>query len=96
MAGLKGSLYATNPETAETTIFPAGTARKDLPKWVKVDDGAFEVDPGGEAPAAYPEGDPSEEWTGAQLDAYADAKGVDISSAKNKAEKAAALLDAQK
>jgi len=43
----------------------------------------------------YPDGDPSEDWKGDELDAYAAAKTVDISAAKNKAEKAAALLAAQ-
>lgn len=41
-----------------------------------------------------PEGDPSEEWSHAQLDAYAAAKDVDLGSGKNKAEKVAALAEA--
>ncbi len=44
----------------------------------------------------YPEGDPSEDWTHAQLDAYAEAQepAVDVSGATNKAEKVAALTAA--
>ncbi|MBO3663729.1 hypothetical protein [Microbacterium stercoris] len=41
-----------------------------------------------------PEGDPSEEWTAKQLDAYAAAKGIDLGSGKNKAEKLAAIAAA--
>lgn len=44
MGGLKGALYATHPDNGETKVYPAGTARSDLPKWVKVDDGAFDDD----------------------------------------------------
>lgn len=40
----------------------------------------------------FPEGDPSEDWKGAQLDAYAQAKGVDLKGAATKAEKVAAIL----
>jgi hypothetical protein len=47
------------------------------------------------AARGYPDGDPVEDWKGDELDAYAAAKNVDISSAKNKAEKAAALLAAR-
>lgn len=41
-----------------------------------------------------PEGDPSEEWTAKQLDAYSAAKGIDLGSGKNKAEKVAAIAAA--
>lgn len=41
-----------------------------------------------------PEGDPSEDWSNKQLDAYAAAKGIDIKAAKNKAEKLAAFAAA--
>lgn len=44
--------------------------------------------------SAFPEGDPSEEWSGKQLDAYAAAKGIELGSAKTKAEKVAALVAA--
>lgn len=97
MAGLKGTLYAANPKTGEVESFKFGTARKDLPDWVTVDDGAFDADPESEASSPpYPAGDPSEDWKGAELDAYAAEKSVDVSAAKNKAEKVAALLAAQK
>ena len=45
----------------------------------------------GDESAAYPDGEPSEDWRGAELDAYAAENGVDLSSAKTKAEKVAAL-----
>lgn len=51
---------------------------------------------GGDAPAdesdapKYPEGEPSEDWTHDQLDAYAADKSVDLTGAKNKADKVAA------
>lgn len=38
-----------------------------------------------EKPADYPEGDPSTEWTGKQLKAYAAAHNIDLGSATNKA-----------
>jgi hypothetical protein len=41
-----------------------------------------------------PDGDPSAEWSTKQLDAYAEAKDVDVKSAKNKPEKVALLLAA--
>lgn len=40
--GLKGTLYAVDPDNGQTQAFPPGTSRSDLPRWVKVDDGAFE------------------------------------------------------
>lgn len=43
---------------------------------------------------AFPEGDPSEEWSGKQLDAYAAAKSIELGSAKTKAEKVAAIVAA--
>ena len=43
---------------------------------------------------AFPEGDPSEEWSAKQLDAYAESKGFDIGSAKTKPEKVAAIAAA--
>lgn len=43
------------------------------------------------APVEIPEGDPNEDWTNAQLDAYAAAKEIDVSSAKNKADRLALL-----
>jgi len=52
---------------------------------------------GGDAPEsepegpAYPEGEPSEEWTGKQLDAYAVDKSVDLGGASTKADKVAAI-----
>lgn len=56
---------------------------------------AAESEEQGETPEPpYPAGDPSEDWTGKQLDAYAEAKGVDVSKAKNKAERVAAIAEA--
>lgn len=46
------------------------------------------------ATVEIPDGDPTEEWTNKQLDAYAAAKEIDLSGAKNKAEKVAAILAA--
>lgn len=52
---------------------------------------------GGNAPdaepdgPAYPDGEPSEDWTGKQLDAYAADKTVDLAGASTKAEKVAAI-----
>ncbi|HEY1176481.1 MAG TPA: hypothetical protein VGF17_10010 [Phytomonospora sp.] len=51
-----------------------------------------DADSAPEPPApAYPEGEPSEDWKGDQLDAYASEKGVDLSGAKTKADKVAAI-----
>lgn len=54
MAGqtLKGTLYQAGPDGLVHT-FGAGTSRGDLPKWVKVDDGAFDGEPE-ETPAEKP------------------------------------------
>lgn len=54
-------------------------------------DGGFIVKDKTAEVVEIPDGDPTEEWTAKQLDAYADAKGIDIKSAKNKTEKLAAL-----
>ena len=43
---------------------------------------------------AFPEGAPSEEWTGKQLDAFAAVKSVDFTAAKSKADKVAAIIAA--
>ncbi|MSS84972.1 hypothetical protein FYJ24_09390 [Actinomycetaceae bacterium WB03_NA08] len=51
------------------------------------------TEPGDEG--SIPEGEPSEEWTGKQLDAYAASKNIDVSKAKSKAEKVAAIMAAQ-
>lgn len=48
-----------------------------------------------DAPAAkFPEGDPSEDWKGDELKAYADAKGIDLGSARTKAEMVDAIAAA--
>lgn len=46
MAGqtLKGTLYQTDPN-GQVQSFAGGTPREKLPKWVKVDDGAFDGEP---------------------------------------------------
>ncbi|TKJ25226.1 hypothetical protein [Blastococcus sp. CCUG 61487] len=46
MAGqtLKGTLYQSGPD-GQVQSFPGGTPREKLPKWVKVDDGAFDGEP---------------------------------------------------
>lgn len=49
---------------------------------------------GAEAPA-FPEGDPADKWTVAQLAAYAAAKGIDLGDAKKKDELLAILAPAQ-
>jgi hypothetical protein len=41
-----------------------------------------------------PAGDPTDAWSNKELDAYADAHGIDIKTAKNKAEKLAAFAAA--
>lgn len=76
-------------------VVPAGVVEEQIDRLV--DRGLIEaVDVSeGEDAVDVPEGEPSEEWTGKQLDAYAAAKGVDLGSAKNKAEKVAALIAAQ-
>ena len=46
-----------------------------------------------EPPApTFPEGDPTDKWTGKEIDAYARANGIDLTGAKNKADKLAAVL----
>lgn len=42
----------------------------------------------------FPEGAPSEEWTGKQLDAFAAVKSVDLTGAKSKADKVAVIIAA--
>lgn len=41
-----------------------------------------------------PQGDPTDAWSNKELDAYADAHGIDIKAAKNKTEKLAAFAAA--
>jgi len=53
-----------------------------------------EQKPGPVEGPAVPEGDPSEEWTVKELEAYASEHGVDLSDAKNKADKLAAVTAA--
>lgn len=42
----------------------------------------------------FPLGEPAEDWSNKELDAYADAHGIDIKAAKNKPEKVAAIAAA--
>lgn len=42
-------------------------------------------------PVEIPEGEPSKDWTVAQLDAYAQKAGIDLGQAKNKDDKIAAI-----
>lgn len=44
-----------------------------------------------DAPAAFPEGDPSEDWKGDELKAYAEANEIDLGSARTKAEMVEAI-----
>lgn len=53
-----------------------------------------EIAPAEDAGPAFPEGEPSEDWTAKQLDAYAESKGFDIGNAKTKPEKVAAIVAA--
>lgn len=73
-------------------IVPAGVPQEQIDRLVKR--GLLEAV---EIPKAVeiPEGEPSEEWTGKQLDAYAASKNIDVSKAKSKAEKVAAIAAAQ-
>ena len=43
------------------------------------------------APVEIPDGDPTEDWTGKQLDAFAAREGIDLAGASNKAAKVAAI-----
>lgn len=70
-----------------TDLVPAGVVKADgkSAKSDKADDGEVKI----------PEGEPSEEWTGKQLDAYAAAKNVTFDKdVKNKAQKVEALAAA--
>jgi hypothetical protein len=49
---------------------------------------------GESAEVTVPDGDPSDKWTGAQLKLYADNKGVELGTAKSKAEILAAIAAA--
>jgi hypothetical protein len=49
-----------------------------------------------EAPVVIPEGDPTEKWTVAELEAFAADKGIDLSGPNKKPEKLAAILEAIK
>lgn len=40
---------------------------------------------------AIPEGNPTDAWKNAQLDAYAEREGIDVSTAKNKADRLTAI-----
>ena len=49
-----------------------------------------------DAPVVIPDGAPSEEWTNAQLDAYAEREGVDFAGVKNKADRMTAIAESRK
>lgn len=80
-------------------VVPVGVAEEQLKrledrgliKAVEVKDTSPEQS---EQDVDIPEGDPSEEWTAKQLDAYAASKGIDLGTGKNKAEKVAAIAAA--
>lgn len=42
-----------------------------------------------------PEGDPSKDWTNAQLDAFAAREGIDLDGAKNKGDRLTAIAEAR-
>lgn len=48
-----------------------------------------------EPPTVIPEGDPSEDWTVKELDAYAEREGIDLAGATKKADKVAAITAAR-
>lgn len=75
-------------------VSPDGFDKKSIEHHVSI--GLVEeIDlPDDESGSAVPEGVPTEDWTGKELDAFAAANGIDISKAKNKAEKVAALTAA--
>ena len=85
---LRYTLVVRHPDTDAPTALLAG---EEVPEWatklVHADDLVGAEDEG----PAYPEGDPSTEWTGKQLEAYAVDKGYDLAGASSKADKVAAI-----
>lgn len=67
-----------------TDLVPAGV--KKAGKASKSDGGSSSSDK-----VEVPEGDPSEDWTVKQIDAYAAGHGIDLGDASNKADKLAVI-----
>ena len=86
---LRYTLVVRHPDTDAPTALLGG---EEVPDWasdlVHADDLEGSDEPSG---PAFPEGEPSEDWKGDQLDAYAADKGYDLAGAKTKAEKVAAI-----
>lgn len=67
----------------------------DLERFDRLNPAEPEVEPEeAEESVELPLGEPAEDWSNKELDAYADAHGIDIKAAKNKAEKLAAFAAA--
>jgi hypothetical protein len=78
-------------------VVPEGVAEEQLKRLV--DRGLIEevaVEAAESEEITLPTGDPSEEWSGKQLDKFAADLGIDLGGAKNKAEKVAAIAAATK
>jgi len=76
-------------------VLPDGVSEDQLKRLV--DRGFIEeipVEADGSEEITLPEGDPSEEWSGKQLDKFAADLGIDIGGARTKADKAAAIAAA--
>lgn len=73
-------------------VVPDGVDEKALADLVKR--GLVEVAAEPEPEVNIPEGDPTEKWNGAQLDKFAEIRGIDLGGAKNKPEKVAAITAA--
>lgn len=73
-----------------TDLLPPGTKKAGAKSADKVPDKTNET------PVGIPEGDPTEEWTIKQIDAYAEREKIDLKDAgKAKAEKLAAIAAAK-
>jgi hypothetical protein len=49
-----------------------------------------------DGPVVIPDGDPSEEWSNKQLDAYAEREGLDFAGVKNKGDRLTAIAEGRK
>lgn len=90
MAKVTANVLLTNPETHQTVSLLAGD---DVPAWATGMVGEHLIGSASDESkdASLPEGEPSEDWKGDQLKAYAEAHNVDLGSAKTKAEIVAAI-----
>ncbi len=92
-------LYS-DKDVVDAVVVETGEEVQIPKKWIGTEfadgyDVQGKADKKSDEPVVIPEGDPSDDWTVKQIDAYAEREGIDLGEASKKGEKLAVIEDAK-